>query len=120
MSAEQITLIKAIADIIANLGTMPIASIILVMVFGPWLVLMFVGWRQEKRFEAVVKMYEDNVQLVKDYQSLVTGYQKIVDGQQDLIIYATQTLTSIRDVAENNLYCPMVRKETKETKEPRG
>lgn len=120
MTPEQIAVIKAMADIVRSLGAMPLSSLILIVVFGPWLVLMFVGWRQEKRFEAVVKMYEDNVQLVKDYQELVVGYQKIVEGQQDLIIHATQTLTQIRDVAENNLYCPMVRRETRETKEPRG
>lgn len=120
MSADQIAVLKAISDIISNLGTTPIASLIVIVVFGPWMVLMFVGWRQEKRFESVVKMYEDNVSLVTDYQDLVRGYQKIVDGQQDLIIHATQTLTTIKDIANNNLFCPMVRKETHEKKEPRG
>lgn len=120
MNPEQVAVVKAVADIVASLGAMPLSSLLVAVVFGPWLVLMYVGWRQEKRFEAVVKMYEDNVQLVKDYQQLVQGYRSIVDGQQDLIIHTTQVLTGIKDVAENNLYCPWVRKETKGIKEPHG
>ncbi len=120
MSPELVAVVKAVSDILSNLGAMPLSSMMIAVVFGPWLVLMYVAWRQEKRFEAVVKMYEDNVQLVRDYQQLVQGYRSIVDGQQDLIIHTTQVLTGIKNVAENNLYCPWVRKETKETKEPRG
>lgn len=120
MSPDQIAVIKAVSDIVANLGAMPIASLLLIVVFGPWLVLMYVGWRQERRFEEVVRMYEDNVQLVKDYQELVKGYGKIVDGQQDLIIHTAQILQRIKDVAENNLYCPWVRKSAQASKEPHG
>lgn len=120
MTPEQLAAIKAMADIIQTLGAMPLSTIAAVVLFGPWLVLIFVSMQQSRRFESVAKMYEDNVILVKDYQSLVDGYKKIVDGQQDLIIHTTQVLTSMKEIAENNLYCPWVRKETKGAKEPHG
>lgn len=120
MTPEQLAAIKAVADIISSLGAMPLSSIAILVLFGPWLILLFVSWQQAKRFESVAKMYEDNVELVTDYQSLVEGYKKIVDGQQDLIIHTTQVLTTIKEIAENNLYCPWVRKETKGEKEIHG
>lgn len=120
MTPEQIAGLKAVADIVASIGAMPLTSILVMLVLGPWGVMVLVSYQQARRFEAVASMYRDNVQLVKDYQDLVSGYKAIVSGQQDLIIHTTQVLTGVKSVAENNLYCPMVRQQTKETKEPRG
>lgn len=119
MTPDQIVAIKATADILKQLGAMPLSSLITLVILGPWAVMFLVSWNQSRRFDGVVKMYESNVVLVKDYQDLVDGYKKIVEGQQDLIIHTTQTLTTVKEVAENNLYCPMVRKETR-PQQPHG
>ncbi|MDW7643437.1 MAG: hypothetical protein SCI25_00180 [Desulfuromonadales bacterium] len=120
MSPEQLAAIKAVSDILTSLGSMPLTSIAVLVLFGPWVVMIMVSLQQNRRFEAVATMYADNVQLVKDYQDLVRGYKAIVSGQQDLIIHTTQVLTGVKSVAENNLYCPMVRKETKGKPEVHG
>lgn len=118
MSPEQIAGLKAVADIISTLGAMPLASLLSLLILSPWVVMIWSTWQQNKRFEAVAEMYETNAQLVVDYQELVKGYKAIVEGQQDLIIHTTQVLTGVKSVAENNLYCPMVRKATQGSKEP--
>lgn len=118
MSPDQIAAMKAVADIIGTIGAMPLSTIALLVLFGPWGILMLVSYQQNKRFEAVAKMYEANAQLVTDYQELVKGYKGIVEGQQDLIIHTTQVLTAIKHTADNNLFCPQVRKAAQGSKEP--
>jgi len=113
VTPDQLSALKSVADIIKTLGALPLGALISLIILGPWGVLVLFSWEQNRRFQGVVRMYQDNVQLVEDYRDLVAGYKKIVDGQQDLIIHTTQTLTTVKEVAENNLYCPMVRRETK-------
>lgn len=113
MTPDQIMAVKATADILKQLGAMPLSALLSMMVFAPWGVLFLVSWNQSRRFEAVVKMYEANIELVKNYKELVNGYRSIVDNQQELIIHATQTLTQVKDITMNNLFCPLVRKDKK-------
>lgn len=60
---------------------------------------------QEKRFEAVVRMYENNVKVVDDYHVLA----KDLTG---IITLSTRTLEMLVQKIENNQFCPNVRKET--------
>lgn len=60
---------------------------------------------QEKRFESVVRMYENNAELVKGYEGLA--------GELTSIIHLnTQVQTHLADAVKNNQFCPTVRKET--------
>jgi hypothetical protein len=60
---------------------------------------------QEKRFEAVVRMYENNVKVVDDYHSLASDLTGI-------ITLSTRTLEGLVQKIDNNQFCPNVRKET--------
>lgn len=120
VTPDQLMALKAISDILRQVGTWPFGTVLLVAVLGPWIFSFLAARSQEKRLEQAIRMYEDNIQLVKDYKELVQAYQKGMEGQQDLIIHTTQTLTHVKNIAENNLYCPWVRKNTQETREPRG
>jgi hypothetical protein len=120
VTPDQIAAINAIATIVNAIGTLPLGALAVVVTMAPWGILILISWQQNRRFEAVTEMYENNVQLVSDYKDLVDGYRKIVDGQQDLIIHTTQVLTAVKDIAENNLFCPWVRKGTKGEKEIHG
>ena len=58
--------------------------------------------QQERRFEIVVKHYENNVVLVESYQRLA--------GELAGIIHmSTQVMTKLVEKIDNNLYCPMVK-----------
>lgn len=85
-----------------------------IQALGPWGVCFFLWWQGQKdqkkweeRFQAVVRMYENNVELVKGYETIAKGYQ-------DMIIFNTQVMTQVREAADNNLFCPIVRRETKQ------
>ena len=60
---------------------------------------------QEKRFEAVVRMYENNVEVVKNYHALANDLTGI-------ITLSTRTLEGLVSKIDNNQFCPIVRKET--------
>lgn len=131
MTPDQLLAVKAIADILKTMGSWPIGSLLIISFIGPW-VFSFMNSRandrrmeelsraNEKRLEAVIKMYSDNAELVKDYRDLVQAGQRTIESYQELVIHTTQVLTTVKNIAENNLYCPWVRKETRENKEPRG
>lgn len=56
----------------------------------------------EKRFEAVVRMYEDNILLVK-------GYERLAGDLANIIHLNTQMQTRLAEKIENNMNCPIVR-----------
>lgn len=58
--------------------------------------------QQERRFEIVVKNYENNVVLVE-------SYQKLAGELAGIIHMSTQVLTKLVEKIDNNLYCPMVK-----------
>lgn len=58
---------------------------------------------QEKRFESVVRMYENNVQVVKDYHGLAKDLTSI-------ITLSTRTMESLVHKIDNNQFCPIARK----------
>jgi hypothetical protein len=131
VTPDQLLAIKAISEIMKTMGAWPIGSLLAACIIGPW-IFTYLNSRandkrmeeitraNDKRLEAAIRMYEENVQLVKDYKSLVQAGQRTVETYQELVIHTTQVLTTVRNIAENNLYCPWVRKQTQETKEPRG
>jgi hypothetical protein len=64
--------------------------------------LMSIVSQQEKRFEVVVKNYENNVLLVESYQRLA--------GELSGIIHmSTQVMTRLVEKIANNLFCPMIK-----------
>lgn len=56
----------------------------------------------EKRFESVVRMYEDNVLLVK-------GWERVAGDLSNIIHVSTQVSTRLVEKIENNMNCPVIR-----------
>lgn len=129
MTPEQIAILNAVAMILGKVSSWPVGSIVAIMIVGPWVFTFFISWqqerkymaimmesrkqfeavmvKQEKRFESVVRMYENNVELVRNYE-------RISKSLQDLVILNTQELADVKSIANNNLFCPIVRKETQQ------
>ena len=99
--------ISAVVSLMEAIGGLPLTLIVLLMVIGPWvgfIVYLKVNERgNNKRFEEVVKMYENNVALVK-------GYDSMSKGLQELVILNTQKLTEAINLIKANHFCPIVRK----------
>jgi len=111
LNPEQVAALTAIASIVSKVGTWPIGSIMAAVVFGPWVMLWILSRGMEKPQEAALKMYEDNVKLVENYE-------KIANGLQDIIVLSTQKMTQVKDRIDNNLFCPLMRKDQKVEKHP--
>jgi len=119
MTAEQISLVSAIAGILQTIGTWPIGLCVIMVVLGPWIINLFISRSQdrraaehdkhsavmvatikeefacamslfEKRFEAVVVMYEKNVTLVENHE-------KMADDLIETIRLNTQVLTQLAE-----------------------
>lgn len=108
MTPEQVSVITAISAILEKIGTMPIFSLIAIVVIGPWVAMFFVSRGQEKRFDAVAQMYKDNVKLVECYEAIARNLQ-------DLVITNVQSMQDMKGKIDNNLFCPLIRKQTKQT-----
>lgn len=118
MTPEQIATIKAIALIMEKIGSWPVGTMVFAAVAGPWILQFLLQRSQEQkidqmdrnyehRFEEVKRMYENNVTLLKTTQELAKN-------SHELHYYTVEVLTQLKDLISNNLYCPVVRKETKQ------
>jgi hypothetical protein len=107
MNPEYISILQTVAFILDRVGTWPVATLFFFAVIGPWVVAFILSRGQEKRFDSVKKMYENNVKLVEDYREMANGYQ-------DLVIHNIQVMTEVQKTADNNLFCPIVRKRTQQ------
>ncbi len=105
MTPEQLATITALAGIVESIGTWPVLSIVVLVVLGPWVVNAYTSFQHQRRFESVVKMYEDNVLLVQETQKLGTDYR-------EQLVYTTQVVSDATNMARHNQYCPLVRKKT--------
>jgi hypothetical protein len=94
----------AMLAVIKEIGTMPLISIFVLIVLGPWVGMWVITLGQDKRHAAVVEMYKDNAKLV-------SAYEKVAEGFQDIVILSTQTMTQVRDRVDSNLFCPLMRKD---------
>ncbi|RJX20305.1 MAG: hypothetical protein C4563_06500 [Desulfobulbus sp.] len=117
MTPDQLSTLAAVAGLLKSIGTWPVLSIVSALVVVPWIILVWLSIIQhqrieavtrshEVRFESVVKMYENNVLMVDEIKGLAEGYR-------DQLIWSTQVATEAKDIAKNNLHCPMVRKTTR-------
>lgn len=91
-----------------GLSKLPLGTLAVLALVLPWIVLLVFSWLNQRmmnafrdqfkeetqeardRFEAVVRMYENNAGLVKNYE-------KLCGDQQDLIISNTTTMQRLID-----------------------
>lgn len=106
MAPDQISAIASLLNALGGAGKWPLSIVIMFSVIGPWIAAFLLVYLQSRRFEKVVKMYEDNVTLVKDYSKLATDLH-------DVVIMNTQAMTQLIGSIRTNQYCPAVRLEKK-------
>jgi len=64
---------------------------------------------QEKRFEEVVRMYENNADLVRDYADTCTRMERLYGETISVISLNTQAQSNLLNAVKNNQFCPIVR-----------
>jgi len=108
MTPQQLAGIAALIRALTSLNSWPFHLIIFSMVVGPWIAAFVLVNIQTRRFEGVVKMYENNVVLVENYE-------KLAKDLHDVVIMNTQIVQRLADEIKTNQFCPMVRLEKVKT-----
>ncbi len=106
MTPDQIASLNSIVALLSQLGKAPVLAIIGIAILAPWVILTFVSIAQHRRFEAVVKMYENNFAQVENIARLAKGYR-------ETLVWATSEATETKNAVVNNMHCPIVRKQAK-------
>ena len=73
----EITTAAAVATIIQSIKGWEIPSLIAAVMLAPWGVLLLVSYHQHRRFEQVLRMYENNFQMVEQVTALADGFKKM-------------------------------------------
>lgn len=97
MTPQEVTLLASILEIIKGMSGWPFALLLFILILGPWILAMGLvySFRRyfEKRFEAVVDMYESNVRLVEKYEQVANDLSSVV-------MMNTQTMTRVCDAVQ--------------------
>ena len=102
MTPETVSAINAVCSLLERIGTWPVGTVLLIVLFGPWIMAFWVSRSQEKRFDAMKDMYESNVKLVK-------GYEQLSGGLQDSVMLNTAKWTQAIEKIDTNQFCPVHR-----------
>lgn len=98
MSPDQISTIAKASELIGQIGDLPIGTLLVIVVLGPYLFMFFISRAMEKRQEAALKMYEASVELVKNYE-------RIAEQQADTIRLATAATTELITLLKSRTPC---------------
>lgn len=100
MNPTDIALVESVLRILAEMGSWPVGAVLLVVVVGPWLMAFFLAREQERRFEAVQAMYENNVKLVEGYEKLCQRQDNREGALRDLVQMNAQAVTRLTDAIQ--------------------
>ena len=110
MSPEQIAALTAATTLIERLGTAPVGVVIAFVVLAPWVIMALVVIYQNRRFEAVVKMYENNFAQTETCTRLAEGFAETAKGFRELVTWTTTEVTEVKAAVLSNMHCPIIRK----------
>ncbi|MDH5524458.1 MAG: hypothetical protein OEY01_10770 [Desulfobulbaceae bacterium] len=116
MTPEQLAAINALLGVLQMVSQWPVGVLVIVVLLGPWGLILFLSTAadrrdraNEKRFDAVVQMYEDNVELVKTTQTITSDLRDIVIMNTQEWQKAHGKVQSVREDIAGNKFCPMLR-----------
>lgn len=98
MTPDQIASLAQVSHVIAQIGTWPIGSLVIIVCISPWIILLLISRAMERRFDAQVKMYETNVRLVEKYE-------QVAGEQADTIRLSTAATTELTTYLRTRTPC---------------
>lgn len=102
MTPETVSAINAVCSLLDRLGSLPIGSIIVIILIGPWVFSIVAAWRQQTQFQEMKQMYENNAGLAK-------ALERLAAGQQELVSLNTAKWTEAIGKIDTNQFCPVHR-----------
>lgn len=103
----EIHALSLLLGILKDIDTWPVLSMVAMVQLMPWIILVSISLHQQRRFENVVKMYENNVILAEEFKKMAEGYR-------EHLIWSTQVTSEAKASMEGNQFCPIVRKNSKD------
>lgn len=102
MSPAEISLLTTLISLLTKMSGWPFGLMLFIALVGPWVLALLIASMYHRRFERVVKMYENNVVLVENYE-------KLANELSGVIHLNTQVQTKLVEQIKSNMYCPIVR-----------
>ncbi len=106
MQSEYLIAINAVSNIFDKIGAMPITSLLVLLILGPWVSLVLVTLMQNQRLDKLLKANDQYLDLIKSYEVCCKNFHEFAT-------YSVEKITKVEHIAENNLFCPIVRRESK-------
>lgn len=110
MSPDQLAQVTALFGLLERMGGWPMATVLIFVLFGPWMFAFFLHQGQERRFQAqeqrhqaVVRMYENNVALVQAYEAAAKRMCQLEADTRDIMIRNTEALTRLTAVLQSRV-----------------
>ncbi len=103
----EIHALSLLLGVVKDIDTWPVLSMLALVQLMPWIILVSISLHQQRRFENVVKMYENNVILAQEFKKMAEGYR-------DQLIWSTQVVSQTKASVDGNQFCPIVRKHSKD------
>ena len=113
MTPEALHALSAVSTLIERMGTWPIGTIVFAAIIGPWVFSYIISRQNEKRFEEVRQMYENNAKLSE-------SFDRLTRMQQDIISLNTAKWSEAIDKIDMNQFCPLNRIKKKRMEDIHG
>jgi len=78
MIPEQVSALIALVAFVDKVSSWPLGTVFFLVIVGPWLLALILAYSARKRFEVVVRMYENNVRLLERNQELAGDLKEII------------------------------------------
>jgi hypothetical protein len=82
---------------------MPITSLIVLLILGPWVSLILITILQNQRLDKLLKANDQYLDLIKSYEICCKNFHEFAT-------YSVEKIAKVEHIAESNLFCPIVRK----------
>lgn len=99
--------LKIIASLIIALKGTPITAIIIMVFAAPWIAMFGLSYIQGKRLSTVLDLHRNSIEAAKVAGECCKDYKEVM-------VMTIEKLTKVIEAVDNNLYCPVVRKQTKQ------
>lgn len=113
MTPDQLSTLTALAKLAGEVGSWPVATLILSLVIGPWIAAFILAMGQQRRLEVAIKLYEDNARLVEDFRELARSLKQLIEDSQGYMVGNTKALVELSGSIRTNQFCPAARVQKK-------
>ena len=103
----ELEILRILCSIIGALKGTPLTLLIILVFTGPWVAMFTMSYIQGKRLHHTLDMYRGSLEAAKIAGECCRDYKEVM-------MMTIEKLTKVIEAVDNNLYCPVVRKQTRQ------